>query len=1703
MSRLLRVLTALFALVFAVDAFAAGYSCPTYKKYTSCASGYYMTKGGTYNGTPVAGNACTSCPRGYTCAGGTADKKISTVTCSAGQYINGTTCKTCEAGYRCNGQTTYTPNGGVQGRTACSGSTEYQNSTGQTSCKAVSTGYYKSSNTAQTQCPSGYQVGAGAANQNSCVGNFTKTGSQIAPTAVPTNCKAITASGSCTPGTCTYKKNYAGTITSNCTATNCTKPITGVSAKTGYRTNGTTCTACPSGYPNSADGNTGGITACYSNNKSRPWSGNQTACSKPSNAYSVTCNSCSGSACTYVAYSNSAGNGDGTIKSGCSSNSAACQQTVKSVTCNANYRVNGTSCTACPSGYPNSAANNSGGITACYSNNKSRAWTGGQTACGKPSNCASVTCNSCSGSACTYVAYSNSAGTGDGTIKSGCSSNSANCQQSVKSVTANAGYYANGTACTICPAGKYCTGGTAAAANCAAGTFRSTTGGTAASSCSACTGATYSGVGATGCTNCPSGYTANTSARKTAASQCQINVAGGKYIATANTTTQTKCAANTWKSAHTVNYGSTSGCTACPTGYGVGAGAGTAQNTCYISVPAGQYLGTANGTTKSNCVAGTYKAAHNVTYGSTSSCAVCGTNTYSNAQAGSCTACATGNKYYNSGTAAANHAGVGSCVVSCAAGTYVASGGAACTSVGTGYYRAAHTVAQGSTSTRTQCPANYRAGAATGAESGCAASCAAGQYVPTAKAACTSVGTGYYRAAHTVTYGNTSTRTQCPDGYRNGGATGAESSCVMAVAAGKYVGTSKSATQTSCAAGTYKAAHTVNYGSTSSCAACTTRTKYSGAGAGACSTVSGGYYTTGCNASGNNCTGQSQCTGANYCSGGVSNACPSGYTANTSAGKTAASQCQINVAGGKYIATANTTTQTKCAANTWKSAHTVNYGSTSGCTACPTGYGVGAGAGTAQNTCYISVPAGQYLGTANGTTKSNCVAGTYKAAHNVTYGSTSSCAVCGTNTYSNAQAGSCTACATGNKYYNSGTAAANHAGVGSCVVSCAAGTYVASGGAACTSVGTGYYRAAHTVAQGSTSTRTQCPANYRAGAATGAESGCAASCAAGQYVPTAKAACTSVGTGYYRAAHTVTYGNTSTRTQCPDGYRNGGATGAESSCVMAVAAGKYVGTSKSATQTSCAAGTSKAAHNVTYGNTSSCAACTGATYSGAGAGSCTNCPSGYTANTASNKTAASQCQISVAGGKYVATANSATLTTCDAGYACPGGNVNYGSTGARNKCTGVTYSGAGASACTTCPNSATGYYIAGDIHTTINSCYKNVPWTGSHGNGTRNCYYTSGTGTSAVYSSSCDAYKASKCAAAYYYVSGADCTSVGTGYWSAADSITRTQCPANYQVGAAASAQSGCKTNCAAGTRVATANAACSAITSGNVYMLAHSVNYGATSAAATACPTGYSISGTTAADHDAKNDCKISCGAGTRVASADAVCTTPSGNWYVGAHTVAAGSTSSVNSCLANYTISGTAAADHDAASDCRISCGAGTRIVSANATSCTTPSGNWYVGAHTVPQGSTSSVNSCLANYSISGTAATNHDAAADCKISCSGGTYIAAANNTSCSNVGAGYWAAASTVSQGSAGARNQCASGLTTIGYGAGADEAGDCGRILNVGTDKVYLRSTKKTTPSLNIKIGDQTYYGNMSTATKGKLRVKNGTTTYSVHDDSK
>ncbi len=1325
MSKILRYLACLFMLIFAGNALAAGYSCPSYKKYTSCASGYYMTSSSsstTCNTTAKAGNACRPCSvmgSNYTCAGGTSCPKLNEVTitynlnggsgttpsskkctpgtscslasgattsfyragyvfkgwstsstatsgstsitfnandtvyavwsacaagtykagsgtqasasCSAcsgrtkyqnltgqsscktvssgyyttgcnssgnnctnqsqctgatycssgvqnscpaqtsgwtrnsgtgwtsytqcnqtraassassycssgtlkqnatsatawgattvstalsakaGAYVNGTTCTQCQAGYACPG--------GTSGRSACSGSLQYQNAVGQTSCKTVSDGYYKSSNSAQTQCPANYRDGTGAANQNSCVGNFTKTGSQITPS-MQTGCAARTL-GTCSPGTCTYTKQYSGTIVSDCTPTNCTKPQTCTSADDNYYLSGGSAAKCSSSYPYSDGGNISS-SYCY---KYGTKTGSQVNGSVPTNCASVTSwNSCTPGTCQYKDYN---GATDGTCTP------SNCTKTPKTVTAKENFYVNGTSCSACPSGYPKS---DGGNISSAYCY-VTKTKTGSQVNGSVPTNCASVTSwNSCTPGTCSYRDYQSATDT---------TCTPSNCTKTPAAVTADAGYYDNGTSCSACP----------------------------------------------------SAYPNSADGNEGGISKCYMSVSGGKYVATANAT---------------------------------------------------------------------------------------------------------------------------------------------------------------------------------------------------------SVST--------------------------------------------------------CAAGTYKAAHTVYYGSTSSCSACTGRTKYSAAGASACSTVNSGYYTTGCNTSGNNCTGQSQCTGATYCSGGVQNNCPSGYTANTTAGKTAASSCQISCSGGTYVATAN-----------------------AACTSVGTGY--------------------------------------YRAAHTVNYGSTSTRTQCPAN-------------------YRSGAAASSESG---CKTSCAGGTYVATAEAACTSVGTGYYRAAHTVNYGSTSTRTQCPANYRSGAAASSESGCKTSCAGGTYVATAEAACTAVGDGYYRAAHSVSYGSTSTRNTCPSGYPN----------------------------------------------------------SDAGAAAITSCYS----NSKSRAWTGEQISCATPTGCSDSTCNTCTLPAC-----------SY-----------VAYSNSTGSADGT---------IKSGCSTNSEDCQQTVK---------------------------------SVTAKAGRYVSGITCPACAVGTFQGTDDSTATSC-----------------TVCAANTYAAsTGMSAC------------------------TACPSGYSTSGTAASNHDAKSDCSITCAAGTRVVTADAACTTPTGSWYTASHSVAAGSTTpaaTVKACLTNYsTPNTTTRTDHDASTDCKISCAAGTRVATENATSCTTPAGNWYVGAHSVAQGSISSYSNCLTNYTISGTAAANHDTASDCKISCGGGSYIATANNTTCSDVGAGYWAAASTVSQGSAGVRNACDDGLTTIGSGAGADEVGDCGRVLNVNGEKIYLRSERKTTPSLNVSINGTTFYGNMGAGGIGALKLSSGGTTYSVYDDS-
>ncbi|MBE6457425.1 MAG: hypothetical protein E7011_01260, partial [Alphaproteobacteria bacterium] len=135
------------------------------------------------------------------------------------------------------------------------------------------------------------------------------------------------------------------------------------------------CVPCPADYPNSDIGSTD-ITACYSNTKQRDMTScTQNECQNPdvTGCASYTCAescSCAGTKCNYVAYSNSAGTGDGVIKSGCESNVQSCDKEVTALTANANHYVDGTdSCPACETlgdnSYTTSVAGNSGGKSVC------------------------------------------------------------------------------------------------------------------------------------------------------------------------------------------------------------------------------------------------------------------------------------------------------------------------------------------------------------------------------------------------------------------------------------------------------------------------------------------------------------------------------------------------------------------------------------------------------------------------------------------------------------------------------------------------------------------------------------------------------------------------------------------------------------------------------------------------------------------------------------------------------------------------------------------------------------------------------------------------------------------------------------------------------------------------------------------------------------------------------------------------------------------------------------------------------------------------------------------------------------------------------------------------------------------------------------------------------------------------------------------
>ncbi len=1633
----------LILVTWSFGASAAGYTCPTQKKYTSCSSGYYLSECGAssnWNGQTIASSslkAGNSCIKGtnsaYTYPGGTVCPKPNKVTCAAGKYLpanksSTSDCTTCEIGYYCPGGT-FTPNSSsVQGRSSCVGNAT-TSSTGQTSvsaciCKAGYGGNAASTSGSCTACTTG--------RYKSSNGN---TACSVASIGYYVSTTGATSQSACT----SWRANTTTTGTGSTSTSACV-------CKGGYRLNSTTCTACSTGTYKSA-------------------ASNATSCTSAGIGYYVsTTGATSQSACTaWRANTTTTGTG--------STSTSAC-------VCKGGYRLNSTTCTACSTGTYKSAASNA---TSCTS-----AGIGYYVS----------TTGATSQSACTsWRANTSTTGTGS-TSTSAC--------------VCNIGYGWNGSACASCGAGTYKTSkANSACSSCGAGYY--CTGGSHRASCSSISGVSVAG----GSYTSVSPYNASSTCRYTAPAKTiggcktvtsnQVSYSGsawgtstysvtanpGYIIANNNTANATcsQCNGAVWSAGGTAT--SCSGCPAQTSGWTRNSGAGWSavtqcnqtknvggncsagvlrQNATSTTAWGASTISTAlqakagyivNGQTCTGCSAGTYSAG-----GTATSCSACTTRAkYSGANASACTNVSSG--YYTTGCNTSGNNCTGQ--AQCTGATYCSGG------------------------VNNNCPGSYTANTTNGktAATQCTINVGAGKHIGTANSSTISnCAAGQYRAAHTVNYGSTSSCSSCPSGYTsNAGSAGAETSCYINVAGGKYLGTEKGTTLSTCAAGTYKAAHTVNYGSKSSCAACTGAT-FSGAGAASCTN------------------------------------CPSGYTANTASNKTANTQCQISVSGGHYIGASgqNSGNWGTCAAGTSKAAHTVNYGSTSSCgvctanntysaagatscSTCPTGYantGTTAAAHANAASCKISVAAGKYLATANGTALTSCAAGKYKAAHSVSYGSTSSCDTCGAGTYSGAGAGSCSACSGTLQYQD------------------------ATGQSSCKTVSSGYYKS-------SNSAQTQCPANYRNGGAAANISGCTASCAAGSRVTTANGACTAITTGnVYMLAHNVTYGKTSAAaTSCPGGYSISGTSqtdhDAKNDCKINCGAGTRVA-STDATCSGVGNGYYIAAHTVSAGSISGAATQCPAAYpnSDAGAGVITKCYSGQKSrawtggqtacDTPANSYGHTCNSCSNPACSYVAFSNSAGNGDGTIKTGCGTNNAACKQTVKSFTCNAAYY--VNGAACSACSGLGGGFYP--------NSAAGNTGGaTACKTNNLAGQYIATANATSAT---DCGAGKY-KAAHQVAYGSTSACSTASAGHYAPGPrSASQTQCVAGSYSTAGASGCTACgagKTS-AAGATAASACTNCTAIANINTWatpvwntnntmsnLCSVATCNGASYKNGNTCPTcppNYGVN--TATGKTSIGQCQTSCAAGYAVQNVNEACKIIPSGYQTGTHRIGYGSKTPTAvdstspkagtwySCPTNYSATGTAATDHDARIDCKISCGAGTRIVTADAASCTTPAGNWWVGAHTVGAGTISTVNNCLNNYTIAGTAATDHDAAADCKISCGGGYYIAAANATSCSSVGAGYWTGASVVSQGSTGSRTACASGLTTIGYGAGADESGDCGRIMHFGDSKLYLRSTKKTTPSLNVKVGDKTYYGNMSTSTKGKLRIKKDATTYSVHDDS-
>ena len=858
-----------------------------------------------------------------------------------------------------------------------------------------------------------------------------------------------------------------------------------------------------------------------------------------------------------------------------------------------------------------------------------------------------------------------------------------------------------------------------------------------------------------------------------------------------------------------------------------------------------------------------------------------------------------------------------------------------------------------------------------------------------------------------------------------------------------------------------------------------------------------------------------------------------GGTFSSETPRSASTQC-------RYVAPAKT--DTECSSIT---ANTVSYTSS----------------GWGTNFYTALAKAGSYV-TATGNTSApacaTCEAGKYQGSNG---SSKTSCDTCANWTFSGAGASSCTACpavpdAVGGVAWTkaSGTGWTTYS---SCVVSqtpvnCASGSVKRTATSATawgsTTLVTQLKSNAGYYASSTATSCTVCPV----GSFCPASATSATACALGSYTgSTGQSACTACTNG----TTTSGTGKTSCDATCANNnsYDNAWATASWSNnsvanlckisnCKAGSSYSSATGTNYAGSCTQCSAGTyvSSSAHTTT-----SCSALTDACYGSAGATSA--CPNscddltapavtGGTFSSETPRSASTQCRyvapaktdtecssitantvsytssgwgtnfytaLAKAGSYVTATGNTSApaCATCEAGKYQ---GSNGSSKTSCDTCANWTFSGAGASSCTACPALTSGWAkvdSTGTGWTTYTSCkQKQTPANCSAGV----IQQTAASATTWGGSSVTTALKASQ----NYYVNNTACSAcsgLGGGLYKNS---------ASGNTGGA----SACYATTTDGKYIsATSNAALQTCPKGD-YCPATTL-YWSNTGGNKDCPSGYTDGGT---GYSKQSQCLMSVAGGKYVAKANesAASGTCAAGYYKPEHTVTYGGTSECIAC------SGATYAANTGQASCTV-CPTATNNASkatgylywntGGTADHTTVSGCYVTYENEDLDDGSMSLYYCYADtdaetsgeYGVDGTSK-------GCwvywdKLKCDGGYYnknystssnydftnktISALKTNACISVGTGYWSANDALT------RTQCTAPLTTIGYGTGANEADDCGRKLHAGSNVVYLRSEQRSTPSLRVKVGDETFFGALSESLSGALKVNKDGKEYSVVND--